>query len=67
MPAAFERLLRESGVKVSLAGEGHDHVTPAALAAQMARPENAAMRLSNRRRVGDADLLEFATLLLAAS
>ena len=67
LPVAFERLLREAGVKVSLAGEGHDHVTPAALAAQMARPENAAMRLSNRRPVGDADLLDFATAVLAAS
>lgn len=67
LPVAFERLLRAAGVKVSLAGEGHDHVTPAALAAQMARPENAAMRLSNRRRVGDADLLHFATAVLAAS
>lgn len=64
---AFERLLREAGVKVSLAGEGHDHVTPAALALQMARPENAAMRQSNHRRVSDADLLDFATLVLEAS
>ncbi len=64
LPMAFERLLRESGVKVSLAGEGHDQVTPTALAAQMARPENAAMRLSNRRTVGDADLLRFATAVL---
>ena len=67
LPIAFERLLREAGVKVSLAGEGHDHVTPAALAAQMGRPENTAMRLSNRRHVGDADLLEFAIAVLAAS
>ncbi|HXQ32174.1 MAG TPA: iron-containing alcohol dehydrogenase [Steroidobacteraceae bacterium] len=64
LPAAFDRLLRDSGVKVSLAGEGHDHVTPAALAAQMARPENAAMRQSNRRTVADADLLRFATAVL---
>ncbi len=67
LSVAFERLLRETGVKVSLAGEGHDHVTPAALAAQMARPENAAMRQSNRRRIADTDLLEFATAVLAAS
>jgi alcohol dehydrogenase len=64
LPAAFDRLLRDSGVKVSLAGEGYDHVTPAALAAQMARPENAAMRKSNRRVVADADLLTFATAVL---
>ena len=64
LPGAFERLLRESGVKISLAGEGHDHVTAAALAAQMGRPENAAMRLSNHRKVADADLLRFATAVL---
>jgi alcohol dehydrogenase class IV len=62
---AFDRLLRASGVKVSLAGEGHDHVTPASLAAQMARPENEAMRRSNRRTVADADLLTFATAVLS--
>jgi alcohol dehydrogenase class IV len=66
LPAAFERLLRDAGVKVSLAGEGHDHITPPALAAQMARPENEAMRRSNRRPVGDAELLRFATAVLTA-
>jgi alcohol dehydrogenase class IV len=66
LPGAFERLLRQSGVKVSLAGEGFDQVTPAALAEQMARPENEAMRRSNRRPVADADLLKFATAVLAA-
>ncbi len=62
---AFERLLRASGVKISLAGEGHDHITPADLAAQMARPENEAMRRSNKRAVADADLLTFATAVLS--
>ena len=66
VPAAFDRLLRQAGVKVALAGEGHDEVTPAALAAQMARPENEAMRRSNRRPVADADLLTFATAVLGA-
>jgi hypothetical protein len=66
VPAAFDRLLRQAGVKVALTGEGHDHVTPAALAAQMARPENEAMRRSNRRPVADADLLTFATAVLEA-
>ena len=66
LPAAFERLLRQAGVKVSLAGEGHDEVTPAELARQMARPENEAMRRSNKRPVGDADLLTFATAVLTA-
>jgi alcohol dehydrogenase len=67
LPAAFERLLRDSGVKVSLAGEGYDQVTPAALAVQMARPENEAMRRSNRRSVAEADLLAFASAVLAAN
>jgi alcohol dehydrogenase len=66
-PAAFERLLRQCGIKVSLAGEGHDAIGPAQLALQMARPENEAMRRSNRRPVTDADLLAFATAVLTAS
>ena len=66
LPAAFDRLLRQAGVKVSLAGEGYDQVTPAALAGQMARPENEAMRRSNRRPVADDDLLRFATAVLTA-
>ena len=64
LAAAFDRLLRASGVKVSLAGEGHDQISPADLAAQMARPENEAMRRSNRRAVADEDLLSFATAVL---
>jgi alcohol dehydrogenase class IV len=67
VPAAFERLLRASGVKVSLAGEGFDDVTPERLAAQMARPENAAMRRSNRKESTDADLLAFATAMMSQS
>jgi alcohol dehydrogenase class IV len=67
VPAAFERLLRASGIKVSLAGEGHDAIRPADLALQMARPENEAMRRSNRRPVADADLLAFATAVLTAT
>jgi alcohol dehydrogenase class IV len=66
LPDAFDRLLRRAGVKVSLAGEGHDHVTPAELARQMGRPENEAMRRSNRRPVADADLTTFATEVLTA-
>ncbi len=67
VPSAFERLLRQSGIKVSLAGEGYDGIRPADLARQMARPENDAMRRSNRRPVADADLLTFAHEILAAS
>jgi alcohol dehydrogenase class IV len=66
LPGAFERLLRDCGIKVSLAGEGHDSIRAAELALQMARPENEAMRRSNHRPVADADLLAFATAVLAA-
>ncbi|WP_181706865.1 iron-containing alcohol dehydrogenase [Chthonobacter rhizosphaerae] len=61
---AYERLLRASGVKVSLVGEGFDGITPAALAAKMAAPENAPMRRSNARTVTDDDLMVFAERVL---
>ena len=64
LPSAFDKLIREVGIKVSLSGEGHDDITPRQLAEQMARPENEAMRLSNRRPIRDEDLLELATLTL---
>ena len=64
LPAAVDRLIRDVGIKVSLSGEGHDDITAEQLAAQMARPENMAMRRSNRRPVADADLLHFAHLVL---
>ena len=67
VPGAYERLLRRSGIRVSLAGEGYDAIRPADLALQMARPENEAMRRSNRRPVGDADLLAFAHEILTAT
>jgi alcohol dehydrogenase class IV len=65
LPGAYERLLRAAGVKVSLAGEGYDDITPERLAAQMGNEENAAMRRSNRRASSDADLLDFARIVLA--
>jgi alcohol dehydrogenase len=64
LPAAYERLLRGVGVKVSLAGDGFDGITPEQLAAQMGNEENAAMRRSNRRASSDADLLAFAQTVL---
>lgn len=63
LPEAFERLTRAIGIEVSLGAE-FAGVTPEALAAQMARPENAAMRNSNRRPIADADLLAFAERVL---
>jgi alcohol dehydrogenase class IV len=65
VPRAFERLLRAAGVTVSLADDGFADVPAEALAAQMARPENAAMRRSNAREVLDEDLLAFARAVLA--
>jgi alcohol dehydrogenase len=64
LPAAFDRLLREVGIKVSIAGEGHDDITPGELAQQMAMPANEPMRRSNRREVRDSDLLDFAAAVL---
>lgn len=67
LPVAFERLVRRVGLKVSLAGEGHDDITPERLAHQMAEPENVPMRRSNRRPIADADLLVFARAVLMQS
>jgi alcohol dehydrogenase len=67
LPAAFDRLVRDVGIKISLSGEGYDGITAEQLAAQMARPENSAMRRSNRRPVLDSDLPYLANLMLAGS
>lgn len=67
LPAAFERLLRRVGVKISLAGEGYDDIAPERLARQMAQPENASMRQSNKRPVADEDLLVLARIVLNQS
>jgi alcohol dehydrogenase class IV len=67
VPGAYDKLLRRVGFKLSLSGEGHDEITASQLAAQMARPENEAMRRSNRRAVRDADLHLFAETLLAGA
>ncbi len=63
VPAAFERLLRGTGVKVSLAGE-FDGVTAEHLHAQMLRPENVAMLNANRRKPADDQLRRFAETVL---
>jgi alcohol dehydrogenase len=64
--ASYERLLRASGVKLSLAQE-FAGVTAEQLAAQTARPENAAMRDSNARAASEADLLMLAERVLSIS
>ena len=60
LPEAFARLVAEVGLDVSLDAD----VAPETLAAQMARPENASMRRSNRREVRDEDLLMLARWVL---
>ena len=64
--AAYERLLRASGVQLSLAEE-FAGVTAQELAAQTARPENAAMRDSNARTPSEADILKLAHEVLSLS
>jgi alcohol dehydrogenase len=64
--ASFEKLLRASGVKLSLAQE-FAGVTAEQLAAQTARPENAAMRDSNARAASEADLQMLAERVLSIS
>jgi len=63
LPKAFRDLAAACGIDLVL-GSDFAGVAPAALAAQFARPENAAMRSSNRRRVEDADLLRLAEKVL---
>jgi alcohol dehydrogenase class IV len=67
LPSAVDRLIRDVGIKISLSGEGYDGITAEQLAEQMGRPENSAMRRSNRRPVLDSDLLRFAHLMFTES
>jgi alcohol dehydrogenase class IV len=62
--AAYETLLRVCGLKLSVAEE-FAGVGAEALAAQAARPENAAMRNSNARASSEGDLLELSKRILA--
>jgi alcohol dehydrogenase class IV len=62
--AAYEKLLRACGLKLTVADE-FVGVGAEALAAQAARPENAAMRQSNKRASSDADLLALSKRILA--
>jgi len=64
--AAYEKLLRATGMKLSLAQE-FNGVSAADLAKQTARPENSAMRASNKRPSSDADLLKLAEAVLAVA
>jgi alcohol dehydrogenase class IV len=64
VPGLFERLLRTSGVAITL--DGADDLRPEDLAAEMATAANRPMRLANRRTVSDDDLLRFAHAVLAS-
>ena len=59
--SGFAGLVRIAGIAPGIPG-----ITPAALAAEMAAPDNAPMRNSTRREVRDADLLPLAEMVLRA-
>jgi alcohol dehydrogenase class IV len=63
LPKAFNDLALSVGIDLKL-GADFAGIKIDALAAQFARPENAAMRSSNRRRIEDADLLVLAEKVL---
>ena len=60
---AYQRLVRATGMKISLEGDGLDLGKPELLAERMASPANAPMRKSNVRYPGDAELVELAHLV----
>jgi alcohol dehydrogenase class IV len=61
--AAYDRLVRATGIKISLEGDGLDLGRPELLAEHMASPANAPMRKSNLRYPKDAELVELARLV----
>jgi alcohol dehydrogenase len=62
---SFAKLVRSSGIKISLEGEGLDLNRPDRLAEQMAAPENAPMRKATVRQISDHDLLMLAQRVYA--
>jgi alcohol dehydrogenase len=62
---AYDRLVRATGIKVTLAGEGLELNRPELLAEHMASPANEPMRKSCARYPGDADLLMLAERVYA--
>ena len=62
---AFDRLVRASGIRVDLAGDGLGRVTPEELARHMAAPANAPMRKSTVRYPSDTELTQLAERFLA--
>jgi alcohol dehydrogenase class IV len=63
--AAYERLVRNSGIKISLIGDGLELNRPEKLAEHMALPANTPMRKSTARDISDADLLMLAERVYA--
>ena len=63
---AYEKLLRATSMKLSLAEE-FKGVSASDLAEQTARSENSSMRASNKRASNDADLLKLAEAILAVA
>lgn len=61
----YERLLRSTGIKVSLADEGHEFGGAERLALHMASPANNPMRLSTVRQASESDLIMLAERFLA--
>ncbi|MBL8689367.1 MAG: iron-containing alcohol dehydrogenase [Rhodospirillaceae bacterium] len=66
LPDLVDCLIRKVGMKVALADE-LPGITPDRLAAEMALPENAAMRKSSARASTDDDLRDLARLVLSAT
>jgi alcohol dehydrogenase class IV len=64
LPKAFRDLAESVGIDLNL-GKDFAGISAETLAAQFARPENAAMRSSNRRKIEDRDLTVMAEKLLA--
>ena len=60
---AYDRLVRATGMKISLEGDGLDLNKPEILAEHMASPANAPMRRSNLRYPNDVELVELARLV----
>ena len=63
--SAYDRLVRSTGIRISLVGDGLDLSKPELLAQHMALPANAPMRNSAVRYPNDADLLMLAQKVYA--
>ncbi len=62
---AYDRLVRSTGIKISLAGDGLDLADPGLLARHMASPANNPMRKSSARYADDRELVMLAERFLA--